>query len=660
MSQEPEAAQVSPGKKNRLSFNPGTISVIAVLVMVFVMGLVKIYSADLGFHLKSAETIIKTKRFIYTDSFSYGSAGRKYYDLQWLFQLLVYFLYNLGQPVLVIVNSLLISFSFVLTWFRFSRYPANAPSGIRTAVFAVILFLFALTLTFEIRPHVLSWIYLNLLLFALESYKRGKQKAIFFLPVIMLFWVNTHSLAILGLVTIGIYNAGLLLERKKIDKILLLFSCCALAAFLINPYFIDGLLFPFKQFGFISGTGNGLAKAYIGEMNSPFAANEIETAARHFLDSPLLLLQYLSPVVALVCLVRAVFQKNFTDVLLFIAFLALLNLGFKNYGYFLMVIIPLTARYITDWLVQRRAARQAGTQEQPPKGKRKEPVVAVTPAFNKTYKGIAIVTACMALLISITCINDGYTIYLQLQDRFGFTEDTSQLPVEASAFLTRNHIRGKMLNHFNFGGYLMAHTDSKVFIDGRIELIDDDFFRNYYSSVNEENSVKNLLDTFKPDIVIFPFDGGSAWWQYFLTHKGSSGYKPVYFDGLSVIYLQSSAYPQVPELTAQNVLKDLDVSSIRKLDSLLRLPVKPYGTSVWLHSLWQKQVLPIDDMKKAIFCFANGFDSAALVYSAKSLERTTVHNNLIYTNLSVYYQQNKRYDEVQLCESKIKEEDNIE
>jgi hypothetical protein len=643
--------------KNRFTLSIGTIAIFAVLAMVFIMGLIKIYSPDLGFHLRSAREILD-KGFIYTDTFSYGSNGHPYYDLQWIFQLVVYTLYNMGQPVLVITNALLITFSIALAWRRSSKYPSAVPQSIKVIIFAVIALLLVQGLTFDIRPHVLSWICMNLLLLALESYKRGKQKAVFFLPAIMLFWVNTHSLAVLGLVIIGIYNAGLFIENKKADKKLLMFSALALAAFLINPYFFDGLFFPFKQFGFISDNG-GMYKAYIYEMHSPFASSEIKALGKGYFTHPLFL-THLSALVAVLCIIRSLKQKNFTDTLLLAAFLFLLDLGFKNYGYYLMVVLPLTVKYVTNWLERRQIAKQGKTlvvatvQHKKKEKNRKEEVPGIAPVFSKKkYYGLAIATIVIAAFVSLTSINDGYPIYLNYNERSGLTENEQQLPVGAADFIVKNNIKGKILNHFNDGGYLMAHTGAKVFIDGRIELMNDDFFMSYLLSLNDINGVKILMDSYNPDIVVFPYMG-AMWWQYFLTYKEASGYKPAYFDGLSAVYLKSSAFPNIPQLTEQMALKGLDVNDLKKLGPLIREPEKPSGFAMLLQSTWKKQVLPADDMARSAFCFANGFETAGVLYSARCLERATMPvDNVIYQNLAYYFRQRKMDTEAQICEDRV-------
>src|ERR1051326_1754590 len=184
-------------KAERSFLSPGRWALLSFFIMVFVMGLVKIYSPDLGFHLISAEWIINNKRFIHIDTFNYGAGGSRYYDMQWLFQLFTYSLYKAGgDAALIITNVFLITVSFLLVWYRFVKNAEIEKSLLKPALFAFIALILVQPLTFEIRPHVFSWIFLNLVLIFLESYRKGNQKTLFLLPAIMLIWANTHSLSI--------------------------------------------------------------------------------------------------------------------------------------------------------------------------------------------------------------------------------------------------------------------------------------------------------------------------------------------------------------------------------------------------------------------------------------------------------------------------------
>ena len=69
---------IQPNSKKLLCW----VALIIFFIMLFIMGILKIYSPDLGFHLKSAEWMLNNKQFIYTDTFTYTSVGNNYIDLQ--------------------------------------------------------------------------------------------------------------------------------------------------------------------------------------------------------------------------------------------------------------------------------------------------------------------------------------------------------------------------------------------------------------------------------------------------------------------------------------------------------------------------------------------------------------------------------------------------
>jgi hypothetical protein len=621
-------------------------------IMVFVMGLVKIYSPDFGFHLKSAQWMLENKKFIYIDSFDYGSTGNKYFNLQWLFQLFVYSLYHTGVNILVIVNAALITLSIILVWYRFLKNNDIYKTHTSLCFFSFIAMVMVQPLTFEVRPHVLSWIFLNLVLLVLELYKKkGNRKPLYFLPVIMLIWVNTHSLSILGLATIAIYNVGIYLEKGKIDKMLFLYSLISFAAFLINPYFLDGLLYPFMQFGLLSGSS--VVKAYFGELQSPFTAKEMSMLGTKYFSSPLLII-HLSTLISIFSLFRALTKRQFTDSLLLGAYLFVLYMAHKNYGYFLMVSLPLIAKYTMDWVNSRKQSMAKHHISPAIKKAVKAENIISNHGVNgseKLYKRLGLATIVVAFFIIITTINDGYPIFRHSPYRFGFTEDKDQLPVEATHFLNKNQLKGRVLNHLDFGGYLMAHFNEKVFIDGRMDVLPEDFFDKYVSSLTEHNGIMKLLKEYEPDIVIFPYVKASNWWYYFISQKEKSGYKPVYFDGLAVIYLKTSSYPDFPELKGSEISKTIDIAVFGRIDESIQT-TKSKAAMVLLKGLWAKQYFSIADQNKATYCFTNGLDTAALCYSIMGIEKSTVNTPNIYKNLSLYFSDKKMYDRAQICEDK--------
>jgi hypothetical protein len=175
------------------------------------------------------------------DTFSFTARGNRYIDLQWLFQLLLYGAHQLGGSTAIIALSTIATLGFwallaVRTWrMGPGRFPWALP---------FLLIVIALGDYFEQRPHLFSWLYGSLILLVLEEYTRGNRKWLPALPAIMVLWINTHQLFVLGLVIIGVYAAWELRPGRQADRRLLLWAALSVPACLINPYGIHGVLLP--------------------------------------------------------------------------------------------------------------------------------------------------------------------------------------------------------------------------------------------------------------------------------------------------------------------------------------------------------------------------------------------------------------------------------
>ena len=76
----------------------------------------------------------------------------------------------------------------------------------------MILALAASAVHFLARPHVLSWlltvVWFELLDSAASAPASAQKKRLFWLPVVMLLWVNVHGGFLLGFVLLAVYLAG--------------------------------------------------------------------------------------------------------------------------------------------------------------------------------------------------------------------------------------------------------------------------------------------------------------------------------------------------------------------------------------------------------------------------------------------------------------------
>ena len=164
-----------------------------------------IKNEDLGFQLHAAKLILQTGDVPRGEPFLWTEPGGSYTDLQWLWQLGIYGCWRwLGYGGLMVVNfGIQLVALGVWSWRVFRM--GGRPLGLGSLWLLLIFFFVNI---WPIRPHNLSWIYLGLTLLVLEEQSRGNRRALWFLPLILLGWVNCHALFSLGLLAAGLWMVG--------------------------------------------------------------------------------------------------------------------------------------------------------------------------------------------------------------------------------------------------------------------------------------------------------------------------------------------------------------------------------------------------------------------------------------------------------------------
>ena len=166
---------------------------------------------DLWWHVKVGEGILATRHWPTTDPYSFTVAGQPWIAYEWL-----------GEVVLAAANrvagvrgldALLILLGFAVLAALYAL--ATLRSGNAKAGFAAVAVLIILaTPSFSLRPQMLGYLFLVLTLIALERFRQGNGRALWFLPVLFLLWVNTHGSFVIGMGAIAAYYLGGLWEFR--------------------------------------------------------------------------------------------------------------------------------------------------------------------------------------------------------------------------------------------------------------------------------------------------------------------------------------------------------------------------------------------------------------------------------------------------------------
>src|SRR5262249_31678268 len=111
----------------------------------------------------------------------------------------------------------------------------------------LLLAVFASSIHFLARPHVLSWIFTVIAFWLLETFEvRGDRRLLLWMPLLMLLWVNLHGGFLVAFVLQGIYLVGAWAGRSddvhrqsevwQRIPVLLLTGLLMLVASFANPY----------------------------------------------------------------------------------------------------------------------------------------------------------------------------------------------------------------------------------------------------------------------------------------------------------------------------------------------------------------------------------------------------------------------------------------
>lgn len=356
-------APPSPPKSWRISHRLATG---LVFLTMFLLCITPLMDTDFWWHLRTGQLIWERGEVPRTDWYLFTDFDRPWIDLHWGFELLITALYSLGGVSLVtVVKACVLTTTVAISWFAVGK---ELPAWVRAVIWipAVI----CITGRGYERPEMLSQLFLAMWLwiaFRVET----RPKWIWALPAIQVVWINCHALFVLGLVVGGCYAVDYAIRKaangrfglEPVPAALTLATvaaaggACGLAA-LVNPYFIEGALFPLVLYRKFS-VEQEFYSARIGEFQRPFLFLLQHGFVNIYLDSQLLL--FVVTLISLLLLAVIARQWSPFRWLLFIGFG---NLGWeasRNVNIFAVVSTVVLAANVADlWRCFRTEGRREG------------------------------------------------------------------------------------------------------------------------------------------------------------------------------------------------------------------------------------------------------------------------------------------------------------
>ncbi|TET53391.1 MAG: hypothetical protein E3J64_03595 [Anaerolineales bacterium] len=127
-------------------------------------------------------------------------------------------------------------------------------------------------------------------------------------------------------------------------------------------------------------------------------------------------------------------------------------------------------------------------------------------------------------------------VYTPLQPAFNEAHERESLPVAAVEWIEENAPEGRMLNHYNWGGYLIWRLwpDHLVFIDGRTDLFGDEILSDYVEMQRGGPDALSLLRQYDISFVLTDTGGSLS-----VLLDCQPGWASVYQDDLATVWMLS-------------------------------------------------------------------------------------------------------------------------
>jgi len=467
---------------------------------------------DTYWHLRVGDWILSEGSLPRLDPFSLTRLGSEWIYPGWLAQILLIVVYRLlGFPGLNLMTALVVAAAFGFVWMAMQ-------GRLLLRAFVLLLAATASAVYWAARPHIFTFFFAAVTLWALDRFRRKGSRVIWLLPVMTAVWANVHGGFVISILLIGLEILATLLDlllpklriaiqgkgdaagqegdgarhgglrqedaRHGADvsteqrastigrlKTLVGVGLVSIAAIVVNPFGVDMLAYPFRTVSI------GVLQDYIQEWQSP---NFHQLEVQPFLWLLLLVLAAM-----------AISPKRPTPIeLIHIGVFAYLGfLAARNIALFALVAAPVLSRHLDAFLV-RWLPRRRGGQE-------------LSPRLTRPLNVILLVLIALAALIKGA---------LPLSNPFNEETIAENMPARAVEYLRINQPEGPLFNSYNWGGYVLwsLYPEYLSFVDGRTDLFDDAILEEYLDVWRGNEGWQESLDRWGIRTVLIETDAPLA------------------------------------------------------------------------------------------------------------------------------------------------------
>jgi hypothetical protein len=469
---------------------------------IFAMAARPSVDTDTWWHLRAGAWMVAHHQVLTVDLFSSTRFGQPWLNHSWLSQILLYLVWQLlSYAGLNLLTAVVVTAAW---WFVYARCEGNA----YLKAFCLVLGAAASAVFWSARPQMASFVLTAVFAWVLGDYRWRGIDRLWWLPLLMILWVNLHGgfaigfLLLLGTLAgqgvsaaLGSVGAGTL-SWRQLGRLALVSAICV-AVVPLNPFGLALYLVPLRTVSI------GVLQQFIQEWQSPNF---------HLLQFQPFIWLALATIAALGFSRR---RADLTDLLLICGFTYLGLVSARNVSTAALLITPLLTRHAAAVLAELRESRpRLAALLDPPPARRNYPVL------NAAILGLVLLAVLTKVIDASLPASNEKVI-------------AAQEPVQAADYLEQAHPPGPLLNAYNWGGYIAwrLYPTYPVFVDGRTDLYDDALLREYLTAALGQPSYRQVLDHYGVNLVLV--EQGSPLAQRLAI---DASWRPLYSDAISAVF----------------------------------------------------------------------------------------------------------------------------
>jgi hypothetical protein len=483
---------------------------------------------DTWSHIATGDWMLAHHAVPHVDPFTFSVGGKPWTAHEWLSELLLALAYRAGGFVGVSLLTGLAAAAAMFVVMRRVAKDLGGPALVALGVIALIL----LAPSLLARPHILALPVFALYVDALFAARAENRAPPLAAALLMMLWANLHGGFAFGLALVAPFalEAGLAAgpgQRGAAARDWALFGLASLAAALLNPFGIEGLLFPVRLMGLH-------ALAQIGEWSPESFAhpNALEAAILGLIALALTRPLRVAPLrlVLLIGLLHMSLAHSRHELLLAIVAPMLLArpiaeaIGAPAVG----TPAPVVGEgWVGGW---PRAATYSERRVQAEPAPHPNPLPAsgereIAPDEHRPIRRSTALAGLAAAMLALTVVR----LFLPAPALPLFASTRAAL-----AALPADVKSKPVLNGYAFGGYLIFEG-VKPYVDGRADLFGDEFLADYARIARGEHPALETVLT-RENIAWTMFAPGQG---AVAAMDAEPGWRRVYADRLVVVHART-------------------------------------------------------------------------------------------------------------------------